>query len=47
MAGFTAILAHPGLVDLPVVIETPGTTKERAADIARLRIMSAAALEGG
>jgi deoxyribonuclease IV len=46
MAGFTAILAHPGLADLPVVIETPGTTQERAADVARLRTMSAAALEG-
>jgi deoxyribonuclease IV len=46
MAGFAAILGHPGLADLPVVIETPGTRSERAADIARLRAMSAAALGG-
>ncbi len=46
VAGFTAILAHPGLVDLPVVIETPGTTQERAADVARLKTVSRAALEG-
>jgi deoxyribonuclease-4 len=44
MAGFAAILGHPGLADLPVVIETPGSRSERAADIARLRAMSAAAL---
>jgi deoxyribonuclease IV len=44
LAGFAAILGHPGLADLPVVIETPGTRTERAADIARLRAMSAAAL---
>jgi deoxyribonuclease-4 len=42
MTGFTAILAHPGLADLPVIIETPGTREERAADVARLRAMSAA-----
>ena len=41
--GFRAILAHPALADLPVVIETPGTPDERAADVARLRAMSAAA----
>lgn len=46
MAGFTAILGHPGLADLPVVIETPGTRDERAADVTRLRAMSAAALGG-
>ena len=46
MAGFAAILGHPRLTDLPVVIETPGTRSERAADIARLRAMSAAALGG-
>jgi deoxyribonuclease-4 len=46
VSGFTAILAHPGLADLPVVIETPGTREERAADVARLRAMSAAALGG-
>jgi deoxyribonuclease-4 len=44
LPGFAAILGHPGLADLPVVIETPGTRSERAADIARLRAMSAAAL---
>jgi deoxyribonuclease-4 len=44
MAGFAAILGHPGLADLPVVIETPGSRSERAADLARLRAMSAAAL---
>jgi deoxyribonuclease-4 len=44
MAGFAAILGHPGLADLPVVIETPGSRSERAADIARLRAMSAAAM---
>jgi deoxyribonuclease-4 len=42
MTGFAAILAHPGLADLPVVIETPGTREERAADVARLRAMSPA-----
>jgi deoxyribonuclease IV len=41
--GFRAILGHPALADLPVVIETPGTPDERAADVARLRAMSAAA----
>jgi deoxyribonuclease-4 len=41
--GFRAILAHPALADLPVVIETPGTPDERAADVASLRAMSAAA----
>lgn len=46
-AGFAAILAHPGLAHLPVVIETPGTKAERSADIARLKAMSAAALGGG
>jgi deoxyribonuclease-4 len=46
MAGFAAILGHPGLADLPVVIETPGTKSERAADVARLRAMPAAALGG-
>jgi deoxyribonuclease IV len=45
-AGFAAILGHPGLADLPVVIETPGTKSERAADIACLRAMSAAPLGG-
>jgi deoxyribonuclease IV len=45
-AGFAAIMAHPGLTGLPVLIETPGTTDERAADIARLRTMSAASLGG-
>ncbi len=42
LAGFAAILAHPGIAGLPVVIETPGTEEERAADVARLRTMSAA-----
>jgi deoxyribonuclease-4 len=42
LPGFAAILAHPGLADLPVVIETPGTREERAADVARLRALSAA-----
>ena len=46
MAGFAAILAHPGLAELPVVIETPGTRSERAADIARLKAVSAARLGG-
>ena len=40
MDGFSAILAHPGLADLPVVIETPGTREERAADVARLRALA-------
>jgi deoxyribonuclease-4 len=44
--GFGAMLGHPALADLPVVIETPGTPTERAADITRLRAMSAAALGG-
>jgi deoxyribonuclease IV len=44
--GFRAILGHPALADLPVVIETPGTPDERAADVARLRAMSAAAGKG-
>src|SRR6266498_2700643 len=37
LTGFLAILAHPGLARLPVVIETPGSDQERAADIARLK----------
>jgi deoxyribonuclease-4 len=42
MDGFSAILAHPGLADLPVVIETPGSREERAADVARLRALAGA-----
>jgi deoxyribonuclease IV len=44
--GFQAMLGHPALAGLPVLIETPGTPTERAADVARLRAMSAAAVEG-
>lgn len=39
IGGFTALLAHPGLASLPVLIETPGNDHERAADIARLKAM--------
>jgi deoxyribonuclease IV len=39
MDGFGAILAHPGLAGLPVLIETPGSDAERAADILRLKAM--------
>jgi deoxyribonuclease IV len=46
LTGFQAMLGHPALADLPVVIETPGTSTERAADVARLRAMSAAAPGG-
>jgi deoxyribonuclease IV len=37
--GFGAILAHPSLAGLPVLIETPGSDDERAADIIRLKAM--------
>jgi deoxyribonuclease-4 len=39
MSGFGAILAHPRLADLPVVIETPGSDQERAADVATLKAL--------
>ncbi|HEV2895604.1 MAG TPA: TIM barrel protein, partial [Actinomycetota bacterium] len=34
--GFAAVLAHPGLVPLPVITETTGDPAQMAADIARL-----------
>jgi deoxyribonuclease-4 len=34
--GFAAILAHPGLADLPVITETTGDPDQMAADLARL-----------
>jgi endonuclease IV len=43
MAGFAAILAHPRLASLPVVIETPGSDQERAADVASLKALRAGA----
>jgi deoxyribonuclease-4 len=39
LTGFSAILAHPGLTGLPVVIETPGSDEERAADVAHLKAL--------
>jgi deoxyribonuclease-4 len=35
-AGFAAVLAHPGLADLPVVTETTGDPDQMAADVRRL-----------
>jgi deoxyribonuclease IV len=34
--GFAAVLAHPGLADLPVITETTGDPDQMAADLARL-----------
>jgi deoxyribonuclease-4 len=34
--GFAAILAHPGLADLPVITETTGDPAQMAADLTRL-----------
>jgi deoxyribonuclease IV len=34
--GFAAILAHPGLADLPVITETTGDPDQMAADLTRL-----------
>lgn len=36
-AGFAALLAHPALADLPVLVETPGSDDDRAADVALLK----------
>jgi deoxyribonuclease-4 len=35
--GFAAMLAHPTLAGLPVLVETPGSDDDRAADVALLK----------
>jgi deoxyribonuclease-4 len=44
--GFQAMLGHPALAGLPVLTYTPATPRAGPADVARLRAMSAAAVEG-
>jgi deoxyribonuclease-4 len=41
--GFAAVLAHPGVVALPVITETTGDPEQMARDVARLKRLRGAA----